>query len=219
MKICRVCRLTLPATSFAFNGVRDNRKSICETCFKAQRRAYYEKTKETRLRRAREWKKNNPDKVKISKKKSAIKNKDTTAARNKAWVEANRQRNRDRINAWNIKNRAKKTAYCRKTRHKYPEKYRASYMRRKVAKIQAVPSWADHLAIEKIYKQAAELNYHVDHIVPLRSKYVCGLHWEANLQVLPPFDNISKGNRFWPDQGGYVESTSIRVTSASSKNC
>lgn len=31
------------------------------------------------------------------------------------------------------------------------------------------------------------------------SKKVCGLHCEANLRALPAVDNISKGNRHWPD--------------------
>jgi hypothetical protein len=40
---------------------------------------------------------------------------------------------------------------------------------------------------------------HVDHIVPLVSKFVCGLHCEANLQLLPGPENQRKGNRVWPD--------------------
>ena len=77
---------------------------------------------------------------------------------------------------------------------------------RRAAKVQNTPSWADQTKIAEFYETADGLSmltgawYHVDHIVPLRGKTVCGLHCEANLQVLPGLENIGKGNRHWPDQ-------------------
>lgn len=78
-------------------------------------------------------------------------------------------------------------------------------LRRRVAEERATPSWANQDEIRKICEETAALQaatgvkYHVDHIVPLRGKTVCGLHCEANLQALPALENISKGHRKWPD--------------------
>jgi len=79
-------------------------------------------------------------------------------------------------------------------------KYRAS-------KLQASPAWADKQYIEDIYTGAKEIEaiwkgigitkkMHVDHIVPLQSNVVCGLHNEFNLQLLTESENCSKGNTF-----------------------
>lgn len=70
---------------------------------------------------------------------------------------------------------------------------------------QATPQWADQEKIRRIYEMRdiatamTGIQHHVDHLVPLNSDRVCGLHVENNLQVSPALDNISKGNRSWPD--------------------
>lgn len=67
---------------------------------------------------------------------------------------------------------------------------------------QATPIWANKDAIRAIYEEAVELTtttgtrYEVDHIVPLTSKLVCGLHVEHNLRVVTFIENRAKSNKF-----------------------
>jgi 5-methylcytosine-specific restriction endonuclease McrA len=69
----------------------------------------------------------------------------------------------------------------------------------------ATPVWLNQTQIKEIehyHWLARDLEivsgekYHVDHIVPIKGKLVCGLHVPWNLQILPSDINLSKGNRF-----------------------
>jgi hypothetical protein len=55
------------------------------------------------------------------------------------------------------------------------------------------PSWANHTDISSFYANCPK-GYHVDHIIPLHGKYVCGLHVLDNLQYLPIQENLQKNN-------------------------
>lgn len=48
-------------------------------------------------------------------------------------------------------------------------------------------------------EEATGFKWQVDHTIPLLSTVVCGLHWHGNLRLIPAFDNLSKGNKYWPD--------------------
>jgi 5-methylcytosine-specific restriction endonuclease McrA len=104
-----------------------------------------------------------------------------------------RERNRDAL-------RAAGRAYVSANRAKSNE----ALARYRAAKKMAIPLWADAAAIKAIYAQAREktekcgVQHHVDHIIPLVSDEVCGLHVAQNLQVLLGRENQRKGNRIWP---------------------
>lgn len=56
------------------------------------------------------------------------------------------------------------------------------------------PLWANSKQIAEFYRNRPS-GYHVDHMYPLNSDWVCGLHVIENLQYLPALENLSKGNR------------------------
>ena len=77
--------------------------------------------------------------------------------------------------------------------------------RRRSRKLGATPTWLSQnqlSQIEYLYWLSKDLEltsgqkYHVDHIVPLQGRHVCGLHVPWNLQVIPAEINLSKGNRY-----------------------
>ena len=85
-----------------------------------------------------------------------------------------------------------------------PDVRAAQSGRRRAAKMRAMPSWLTpehHVQIAALYLVASQAGpmcgepHEVDHIVPLQSKTVCGLHVPWNLRLLPRFMNREKGNR------------------------
>lgn len=66
----------------------------------------------------------------------------------------------------------------------------------------ATPRWADQNKIVAIYMERERLScetgipHDVDHVIPIVSQLVCGLHCEFNLRVVPAHENRSKSNRF-----------------------
>jgi hypothetical protein len=122
------------------------------------------------------------------------------------WQKANRARYRQLTNNWRNKNIDKARKNTREWAKNNAHKRAALKIKRKAAKMFAIAPWADHEKIKGVYKKAAELTkktgikHHVDHIYPLQSKYLCGLHVETNLQILTAEENIKKGNRSWPGQ-------------------
>lgn len=123
---------------------------------------------------------------------------------------------KDRKNAWYIANRD--TVIQRATTRSVDQlrEYRNNWKRNNLVKIradtkarrrkhrQATPVWLSRThktEIRQIYQTAITMTkitgeqYVVDHIVPLRSDVVCGLHVPWNLRVVTRTENVAKSNK------------------------
>lgn len=119
--------------------------------------------------------------------------------------EMKHERAKEKRRAYAAKNReyfkAHNAKWLAKNKHVAMEVVR----RRQCAKKSATPAWADRKEMQAFYAESKRLEvvtgrpHDVDHIVPIQSKRVCGLHCPANLQVLPRTENRKKHNSYWPD--------------------
>ncbi len=200
MKICSRCNTEKPLEDFARQSTGKNgRTADCSVCRRAigavYRLANAEKIKATTAR----YRKEHAD----VKKASSDRYRDTHKERIRERKKQYSKQNSEKINIYGLAYRQcnKEAERVRRSVYKKANKGKinASTARRYAAKLRAIPSWADKEMIETVYTKAKQFGLQVDHIVPLRSPLVCGLHVWDNLQLLAKRENVSKNNRYWPD--------------------
>jgi hypothetical protein len=163
------------------NEIQEQQRATKEgkASVKAASRKHYEKHPEKCKAAARVQYKKHPERYKAWAKAWAKANPDKVRQCNKAWEEANPERSR----ALNT----------------------AAAARRRAKELRATPEWVSHKDILEIYDQAQNLTVmtgverHVDHIIPLAGKNVCGLHVAWNLQILTAKENLMKGTLYTSD--------------------
>lgn len=195
MKTCTGCRTSKTLDMFARRAASiDGLQPKCKECTKVEMKQHYERKREQRLANKKEYYEKNKERIIAYNAERYRKNKEQALA----WMVDYYRRNREERLAYQ-KAAAPEQRKRFKTRLKA---YAASY---RALKLKATPAWADKEKIAEFYEAADFLGmvtgewYHVDHVVPLKSKLVCGLHWEGNLQVLLGSENQAKGNRHWPN--------------------
>ena len=113
-------------------------------------------------------------------KEYALLNKEEISLRQAEYYLVNKEKIFQNVKVWKQNNKDKNRLYKAQQRAK---------------RLSATPTWADKDAI-KIFYLACPEGYHVDHIIPLQGKHVCGLHTIENLQYLTAKENLNKGNKF-----------------------
>ena len=164
---------------------------------KAWRKAYYEANREKSKAQTKAYREANKERVKEYMKAYA-----------KAW----REKNKDKVKSYREANKEKAKEYMKAYRGPYAKanrgKLNAKQTKRRAFKLNRTPSWLtkeDLAEIKDIYSmanrrtQVGGIQYHVDHIIPLKGKNISGLHVLSNLQILRARDNIVKGNRYGKD--------------------
>ncbi len=185
MKVCTKCKEVKELSSYSRKtSSKDGLRSCCKICDKVSAdsrrdviRAYSKSRVE--LRRRLYWA--DIEKSREYKRAYKLRNASKIAQANKLWALNNKEKksaNRMRYNA--NKRQSQPTALSKD----------------QVSEIWTIYKVASYLT------NATGVKYHVDHIIPLQGKIVCGLHVPWNLQILTTKDNLSKSNKINGDYCG-----------------
>ena len=187
MKTCNLCGIQKPLSKFyKHKRYSDGYRSQCIDCLNVKRLE-------------------NRDSILESKRNSYLRNKDRISKRRKEkypelrellskykreYYKDNREYLIEKAKRWASHNKAKVNASQQKRR-----------IKKKSALIKSLTR-DDYYEMESIYEVARLMTelfdetFHVDHIVPLQHKLVCGLHVPWNLQIITAKENLSKSNKF-----------------------
>ena len=203
MKICKKCNIHQHISCFSKAiGTKDGRRNECKSCTKL----YKQNLKNINLKNREMYIINNPIKkcnkcVKTKELEHFVKDCNSKDGRHSICIKCKTEYdiNYRKCNPKKVKE--KRDRYFKK----YPEVVRAKDAKRRASKKHATPKWVCKLQKEEIknlYKKAillekeSGIKYHIDHIIPLSGKDVCGLHVPWNLTILEDSENILKSNRF-----------------------
>lgn len=225
VKSCKDCLQEMPLSAFYQKRKLKSGKMLymaqCKACFGNRSAESYEKRKDAKLARCAEYRVENRDMVASYLRGYYQRNRDAIIEKTKAYQSQphrkvvdkarlaksyadRRGEVRQRQNANNATPEGRERQRQRYLKHYEANKtyYLAKGATRRAQTMQATPPWVllEHVIL--FYEEAKRLTeltgvkHVVDHIVPLTSKKVCGLHVPSNLQVIPELDNWRKFNHF-----------------------
>lgn len=187
-KTCMMCKEEQSIDNFHFRSKKKNHKSsYCKSCCKKRASEYRQKNKVLIKKRAFDYYQKNKDWINPSRyeynKNYRLSNPDKAKFWQRDWREKNYEFSLELHKRYYRKNKGKRQANSRKYA---------------LSKKNATPKWLtkEHLDSMSLFYTTRPEGYHVDHIVPICGKDVCGLHVPWNLQFLPAKENLRKNNFF-----------------------
>ncbi len=175
LKTCQRCNEEKPLNLFGKDAQKkDGLRSYCKVCVNNGSRLAYQALSDEAITNLR--------------------------AKRKQWANNNKQKYVKYVQKYVKLNKEKVKEYNRQHVQRNRHIYQAHVAARRSAKITATPSWANQQEIREIYELAHEFrqagfDVDVDHIIPLQSERVCGLHSHHNLRPCLAFVNRQKSNR------------------------
>jgi hypothetical protein len=209
-KVCTRCKAELPLSAFGVNrSTRDGLTRDCKPCRNAanakfDHKAYYRQNKDAFIARASSWENEHREQVRDRQAKYRLENREVVRAAARKWHAENKDKRNKCVAEYAKANPDRIKEKNRLWLARNLDKHAARQARRRALKRKACPAWANQFFIEQAYEiarlrtESTGFEWHVDHIVPLVSDIVCGLHVEHNLRVIPGVINLSKSNRYWP---------------------
>ena len=204
LRECRVCGVTAKSESELSLFVKspDNkygRRLMCKKCRQSIR------TDKSNPEYSKRYYKNNKDRMNKESRKNYHANKDRYSRQAKSRYYTNRDERLRLVRAYAKDNQDKIVAYRKRYNQEHKAEKRENSRRYKLSKIQRTPLWLTdddkemmQIAYETAQERTKEFGFawHVDHVIPLKGKRVCGLHVPSNLRVIPWRENLSKSNKY-----------------------
>ena len=203
-RVCKICNTEKPIDDFNLRkqkGRKVSHRSECKVCISKYKKSYYTKNKSDIIKKQKEYTEKNKKKILENKAKYRSRNRQKCRDLVKKHYNENREDYIKRATEWNKNNKKRRSNICKRSSKRNPHTSAANLAKRRFSKKQATPRWSETDKIKIVYKKARELSLllgvdmQVDHVIPLQSDNVCGLHVWANLQILEKRIHVEKSNK------------------------